>query len=556
MALIGNGASGAEVSPDRIRAALMNYRQLLDAAAAGCSDLNKSHLAKIYIASSLDNPAATDIFKTIQTEIIYHDIAATAIRTGSFGYYDLEPLVVIDAPGKPISGYHNATAEKAASLAVDYHNDKIPRLADLAFCRLQNRIALRNCGLLDPANLGHYILLRRGYEGLHRALQMSPRDAIEEIKRSGLRGRRGAGFRVADKWMTCHESHNGRKYVICNAVEGDPQARTAWLLFESDPHSVLEGMLIAARAVDASRGIICINADYVAAIKNLENTLDQMRRNSLLGAGILDSSFSFEMTIKRITAALVSGEESALMRCLEGRQPMPYLLPPFPASVGFSGNPTLIHNSETLSNVSAVFQNNPEWFSGSGTKVITLSANAFRKYTLEIPLGISLRSVVENIEGHCSESWNLKAVQFGGPTGFFISADSLDIPIGYEMPGQDFMMGSGTIRVFGRDSCAVDMVRDTLIYIQQQSCGQCVFCREGSHQAVNILRDISENRGRPQDLDLLVELAEAMKLGSICGHGKTASNPILSGIRLFRSEFDAHIWERRCPASERSQSAN
>ncbi len=534
----------------------MNYEQLLSAAAASCGDLGQKDRIKVFLASAPDDSSAENIFKTIQAEIAEKGIHATAIRAGSLGYCNLEPIIMFDKQDKSIAPYFNITAEKIPALIDDFRKDS-PDPPKLPHSNLQNRIALRNCGYMNPASLAHYILLRQGYTGLRKALLMEPEEAIDYVRKSGLRGRGGAGYTAADIWTACRDTGNDGKYLLCNAVEADPRARTARLLMESDPHAVLEGMLIAAHAVGASKGIVCINADYAAAIENLENILGKMKRSSLLGTGILDSPFSFEMNIKKIPAALVSGEESALLRCLEERQPMPYLRPPYPAVRGFADKPTLIHNPETFSNISAIFQKNPEWFAGfrmaksSGTKVITLSGNGFPGITIEIPLGISMKGMIDNIACSFSKSRHLKAVQFGGPTGFFFSADSLDTPIDYEVAGHDFMMGSGTIRIFDSDSCGVDMVRETVSYIQQQSCGQCVFCREGSFQAVDILKDISENRGRSQDLDLLIELADAMKLGSICGLGKSASNPILSGIKLFRGEFDAHILEQRCPASER-----
>ncbi len=530
----------------------MDYAQVFAASAARCDDLKRKDLKRLCIGSSLGDPLAARIVESIQAEIRNCCAPAIAISVGSFGYYNLEPMVLVDKPGESIVAYGNVTPETAGTLVNDCREDLISSIVELPFCRLEKRIALRNCGRIDPRNLDQYILLAQGYVGLAKALKMSPGDAILDIRKSKLRGRGGAGFRAADKWAACRNVPEDRKYVICNAAESDPYARNARLLLEGDPHSVIEGMLIAANAVGASQGIMCVNADYGAAMENLEHIFGQMRAHSLLGSNILNSSFSFEITIRSMPAAFVSGEESALVRCLEGKQPMPYLRPPFPAYCGFSGTPTLIHSAETLSNVSAIFQKDPEWFSDTGTdeskgtKVMTLCGNDNLQYTVEIPFGISLSRIVEAATASGLAERGIKAVQFGGPTGCLIPADSLDTPVAYESMDSDFIMGSATLRVFDTKTCAVEMTRDIVSYIQGQSCGQCVFCREGCHQMLDILQDISENRGKPQDLDLLIELSRAMRLGSICGLGRTAPNPILSSIRLFRSEYDAHIVDKRC----------
>ena len=313
-------------------------------------------------------------------------------------------------------------------------------------------------------------------------------------------------------------------------------------------------MLIGAYAVGASHCIVYLNAECDIAISRLRKALEQMREYSLLGNNILDSTFSSEIELREVTASLVSGEETAILRFMEGKQAMPYIRTSYPAVNEFAGKPTLINNLETLSNVSAIFQNGSEWYSGfgtaksKGTKVITLSGNIAHKYTVEIPFGTTLLSIVENIGGGVPNGKSVKAAQFGGPIGAFFAADSLDVPADYESMEQlGSIVGSGTVRVFDSDSCAVEMTRDVTSYIQTQSCGKCVFCREGSLQLSDILQDIAEYKGRPQDLDLMIELGEAMKIGCICSIGETAPNPILSSIKLFRSDYDAHIHEKRCP---------
>jgi NADH:ubiquinone oxidoreductase subunit F (NADH-binding) len=432
-------------------------------------------------------------------------------------------------------------------------------MSDLPLFKLQNRIALRNCGYIDPENINQYILRGQGYRGLSKALQMNQQDVIEELRKSGLRGRGGAGYFTADKWKICHETEATEKYVICNAVDADPLARTARLLLEGDPHSVLEGMLIGAYAVGASRCIVYVNTEYGLAIRRLRKAFEQMREYGLLGRHILDSTFNSEIEIKEVPVSFVSGEETALLRCMEEKQVMSSMRPPYPATKGFRDKPTLTNNLETLSNVSAIFQKGSQWYSGfgtersKGTKVITLSGNVIHKYCVEVPFGTTLQSIVEDIGGGVSDGKNIKAVQFGGPTGNYFTGDSLDIHVDYETIGEaGSIIGSGTVEVFDSGSCAVEMTRDIISYIQTQSCGKCVFCREGSYQMSDILKDISEQMGKPQDLDLLIELGEAMKIGCICGLGQTAPNPVLSSIRLFRNEYDAHIKGKRCPILPRS----
>jgi len=550
----------------------MNFKQIYTKAKSECAYLYDRNCIKIYVASPADNPTATNVFKSFQTEIDKRGIKARVITTGSFGYYDLEPVVLIEKPGQATVLYNNVTPEIASELVNDYlvndnprpdrafcsiGSDKIngiPNTSDLPLFNLQNRIALRNCGYIDPENINHYILCGQGYSGLSMALQMSPGDVIEKLKKSGLRGRGGAGYFTADKWKSCHEAEGGEKYVICNAVDAVPRALIARLLLESDPHSVLEGMLIGAYAVGASHCFVYVNSEYDIALKRLGKAFEQMRGYGLLGNNILDSAFSSEITIKEAPASLVSGEETALLRSMEGKQVMPYVRPPYPANNGFLGKPTLINNLETMSNVSAIFQNSSEWFSGfsteqnKGTKVITLSGKVVHKYTVEVPFGTTLRSIVTDIGGGVSNGKNIKAVQFGGPTGAYFAADFLDIHIDYEtMEEAGSIIGSGTIEVFNSDSCAVEMTRDVISYVHTQSCGKCVFCREGTYQMSDILNDISEYMGKPQDLDLLIELGEAMKVGCICGLGQTAPNPVLSSIKLFRNDYDVHIKEKRCP---------
>jgi NADH-quinone oxidoreductase subunit F len=555
----------------------MHFEQIYNRAKSECDYLLDRLCIKICVSSSADNSTAAGVFKSFQKESEKSGIRAKVIATGSLGYYDLEPVVLIKKPGEPdvMILYHNVTPEMASELFNDCLINDNPR-PDMAFCttgrekvsgiphvsempllNLQNRIALRNCGYTDPENVDHYIMHGKGYSGLSRALQMKPTDVIRELKKSGLRGRGGAGYFTADKWQICHDAEGDEKYAVCNAIDADPRARTARLLMESDPHSVLEGFLIGAYAVGASHGFICVNREHAQAVKTLRKALEQMRQYNLLGKDILDSNFSTEIEVKELSASLVAGEETALLCALEERQAIPYLRTNYPATGGYKNRPALVNNIETLSGVSAIFQNNPEWGSdlgtekSRGTKVITLSGRIARKYTVEVPFGTTLRTLVQDIGGGVADGKDIKAVQFGGPTGAYFSGSSLDILVSYEaMEGADSIIGSGTVEVFGDDTCAVELARDAISYIQTQSCGKCVFCREGSLQMSQILADIADNRGSPRDLDLLTELGEGMKTGSICGLGQTAPAPVLSSIQLFRSDYDTHMKEKRCPAGK------
>ncbi len=439
-----------------------------------------------------------------------------------------------------------------------YKINGVPNISELPLFKLESRIALRNCGIIDPENINDYILRGKGFSGLSRAIESGQKKVIEELRKSGLRGRGGAGYLTAEKWQSCLDAEGSEKYVICNAVDADPKARNARLLMEGDPYAVLEGLLIGAYAVGAKQGYVCINTEYKTAINRINKALKQMRDYGLLGNNILDSEFGCDIGVKEVASSLVSGEETALIRALEGKQMIPYLRTVYPAEKGLNDKPTLINNAETMSNVSAIFQNGPEVVSSTGTekskgtKVITLGGEIAHPYTVEVPFGTTLRTLVEDIGGVVGGGKNIKAVQFGGPTGSYFAGDSLDTPISYEaMEETDAIIGSGTIEVFSSDCCAVEIARDAAAYLQAESCGKCVFCREGTYQMVDILNDISDNKGKEEDLDLLNELAEGMKTGSICGLGRTAPAPVLSSMKLFHSDYDVHIKEKRCGATNK-----
>jgi NADH-quinone oxidoreductase subunit F len=421
----------------------------------------------------------------------------------------------------------------------------------------QNTISLRNCGRFDPESIYEYISYGNGYRGLNKALGMSQADVIGELEKSRLRGRGGGGYPTAEKWRICRDTGENDKYIICNAVDADPKSHIARFLIESDPHSILEGLVIGAYGIGAKHGFICINDGYDTAINRLGKVLEQMKDNSLLGDDILDSGFSLDIEIKTVTASLVAGEETALIRLLENKPAMPYRRTIYPAVKGLNDKPTLVNNAETLSHVAAIFHNGAAQYSATGTKqspgtkILTLAGDITNIKIAEVPFGTTLRTIIDDFGGGVPDGRGIKAVKCGGPTGTFLAPDSLDMPLTFEtIDEMGGIIGSGTIEVFNDTHCAVAMARDAINYIQGQSCGKCTFCREGSYQMADILNDIAANKARAGDLELLMELGEGMKAGSICGLGKTAPGPVLSSIRLFRRDYDSHIKNKTCVSNK------
>jgi len=489
----------------------------------------------------------------------------------SFGYYDLEPMVIIEKPGLPPILYTHVTENILVQLIRDYVQGEDPR-PDFALCvlgnekvkdipaatalplfKFQKRIALRNCGFVDPEDINHYIVEYGGYTGLSKALGMSRIEVIEELRRSGLRGTTYAGNLTADKWKNILDTQGDRKYVICNAAENEMQTRATELLLSGDPHSIVEGVLITAYAVGASQCIITVGIGNDDVVRNFKKALEQALNYGLLGDAILDSNFNCRVEIREVLPSLVLRDETALLSLLEGGQAMPYLWNPRDTLL-FKGKPTLIENTEALANVSAIFQKGAEWFSAVGTvknkgsKVIDLSGSVVHRYTVEVPLGTTLSDIVYEMGGGVPDERSLKAVRFWGPTGTYFSADDLNSTLDYCDPViADSFIGSGTIDVIADDTCAVEMTSGLMEYIQTQACGKCVFCREGTIQVSEILRDMVRGEGETRDLDLLKELAEAMKVSSSCDLGRNAANQVLSSLRLFSREYDIHIKEKKCP---------
>ncbi len=428
---------------------------------------------------------------------------------------------------------------------------------DEEFLSRQTRIALRHCGLIDPVSLDDY-READGYQALEKALKtMTPEQVIEEIKISGLAGRGGAGFPTWFKWNAARQSEGEEKYLICNADEGDPGAFMDRAVIESDPHSLIEGMLIGAYAIGAKEMIVYVRAEYPLAITHLEIAIEQAKKANLLGENILGTGFSCDMRIKAGAGAFVCGEETALIESLEGKRGMPRLKPPFPAQKGYMDKPSNINNVETFANVSWIINNGGEAFAAmgtensKGTKVFALTGKIRKGGLVEIPMGKTLRDVIYGIGGGIRDNKEFKAVQMGGPSGGCIPADLLDTVIDYKaLAATGAIMGSGGMVVMDESTCMVGMAKFFLDFTALESCGKCVHCRIGTARMQEILTRIVKGEGKPGDIELLEELCEAIKDGALCGLGQTAPNPVLTTIRYFRDEYEAHINEKKCPAKE------
>ncbi len=490
------------------------------------------------------------------------------VQTGCHGFCEMGPLVIVYPEG---TFYVRVTPEDVPELVEEHllkgrivprllyrapvTAEQIPVYREITFYKKQLRVALRNCGAIDPENIHEYIA-RGGYEALEKVLfEMTPEQVIEEIKRSGLRGRGGGGFPTGLKWELCRRSPGDVKYIICNADEGDPGAFMDRSVLEGDPHSVIEGMIIGAYAIGCQEGYIYVRAEYPLAIKRLKVAIAQAEELGLLGDNILGSGFSFRLHIKEGAGAFVCGEETALMASIEGRRGMPRVRPPYPAQSGLWGKPSNINNVETFANVPVIILKGADWFASmgteksKGTKVFALTGKVNNTGLVEVPMGITLREIIFDIGGGIVGGKQFKAVQIGGPSGGCIPAELLDTPIDYEsLLAAGAMMGSGGLVVMDETTCMVDIARFFLNFTQAESCGKCTPCREGTKRMLEILTRICEGKGVPEDIPTLERLARNIKATALCGLGNTAPNPVLSTLRYFRHEYEAHIYDKRCPA--------
>ena len=483
---------------------------------------------------------------------------------GCIGMCFLEPVVDIYDGKTLLKRLVRVTENDAAAIAAavkDNNLDAVKHLGiseeDSVFLKKQTRIALRRCGLIDPESIDSY-LDDGGYTALKKVLSgMSPEDVIEEIKISGLAGRGGAGFPTWFKWNAARKSEGEEKYLICNADEGDPGAFMDRAVIESDPHALIEGMLIAAYAIGASAAFVYVRAEYPLAIIRLQKAINEATAKGLLGEKILGTDFSCRLKIKAGAGAFVCGEETALIESLEGKRGMPRLKPPFPAEKGYENKPSNINNVETFANVSWIIENGGQAFSAmgtensKGTKVFALTGKIKRGGLVEIPMGLTLREVIFGIGGGIRDDKEFKAVQLGGPSGGCIPKELLDTVIDYKaLNATGAIMGSGGMVVMDESTCMVNMARFFLDFTTKESCGKCVHCRIGTKRMFEILTRITEGGGQEGDIELLTELCEGIRSGALCGLGQTAPNPVLTTIKYFRNEYEAHISEKKCPAGE------
>ncbi len=491
------------------------------------------------------------------------------IRTGCFGLCAKGPIVVVRpedtfyAMAKPedveeIVEKHLKGGEVVERLLCkDVDGSLVRSLDELNFYKKQHRIVLKNCGLIDPENIDEY-LAYDGYKALEKVLtSMTPDEVIQVVSDSGLRGRGGAGFPTGRKWQFAKASQDEQKYVACNADEGDPGAFMDRSVLEGDPHTIVEAMAIAAYAIGANKGYVYVRAEYPIAVQRLQKAIDQAKEYGLLGENIFGTGFKFDLEIRLGAGAFVCGEETALMESVEGRRGEPRPRPPFPAVKGLFGKPTLLNNVETYANITQIILNGAEWFSSigteksKGTKVFALGGNINNVGLVEVPMGITLREIVYDIGGGVPNGKEFKAAQTGGPSGGCLPIEHLDTPIDYESLGAiGSMMGSGGLIVMDNSTCMVNLARFFLDFTVDESCGKCPPCRIGTKRMLEILDRIVNGKGEEGDIEKLEKLALNIKRSSLCGLGQTAPNPVLSTIKYYRHEYEAHIKDKKCPAGE------
>ena len=528
----------------------------------------------IYIDTGVCGSSAGSlpVFAQFIAEVAEHKIDVQIIQAGSLGWREVEPLVAIAKPGQPRIYFANVTPELASEIlssVVVGDNPRVdlalaaegaegfrglPPLAGLPFFAAQQRVSLRNAGYIDPEDLND-ALVNNAYAGLARALAMPPESVIEELERSGVRN--GAGALFAGKWRSCRQAGEGQRYVIGNASPGleTSGAAAGEFLLEADPHSVLEGILIAAYAVGSDQAYLCVDPDHGVALRRAAIALKQMRERQLVGENILGSNFSCQIEIREAPRGLANGEETILINALEGLEPHARARPSHPEMEGLFSKPTIVDDVESLALVSAIFEKDTDWFRSLGTKespgtrIVALNGAFERSGFAEVPMGTPLRQIVMEIGGGAPSGSELKAVQIGGLAGGWLAAADLEIALDYEqLVNAGCTLGSGSLRAADTAACAVDLARQALVAAHSGSCGKCTFGREGTRQLRDILTDLANGRGSASDLDLLLDLSDGMKAGSLCANGKNAPDAVLTTLRRFRGEYEAHA-KRSCPAN-------
>jgi len=515
---------------------------------------------------------ALETKKAFEEALDEYNIEARIHTVGCLGHCYAEPVVVIDHPdsGFPPIFYHEVNAGKAKMLAKLFlkegdprfehvygameENDLIPSVMEFTRFNREKRVVMEKCGHIDPEDIYDYIA-QGGYSSLVRALKLNPDEIIKEVQNSGLRGRGGAGFPTGRKWELAKNTGAQEKIVICNADEGDPSAYMDRTILESNPHQVIEGMAICAYAVGAKKAIIYVRAEYPLAVKIVTKAIQQATELGLLGKGILGTDFDLKIDVFRGSGAFVCGEETALIRSIEGYRGMPRHRPPYPVQKGLWNKPTVINNVKTLASVPPILDHGADWYreigteNTPGTAIFSVVGNVVHAGLVEIPMGVSLRSLIFDICGGIPNNKKFKAVQIGGPSGGCLNEAFLDTPVDFDsLTEAGAMMGSGGMVVMDEDTCMVEVSRYFLDFTQNESCGKCTFCRIGTYHLLKILERLTRGEGEDGDIELLETLSKDVKAGSLCGLGKTAPNPVLTSIKYFREEYEAHIYKKRCPA--------
>ena len=514
---------------------------------------------------------AQEVLAAFRQRLAEAGIEAHVQEVGCLGHCYAEPMAIISRPGYPAMCYGYLSPPVVRNLVDRFlladedpqlefllgaiePNEVFPSLSDIPRYGQEERRLLERCGLHDPTDIQQAIA-RGAYAGLDQALQLEPAAIIAALKRSGLRGLGGAGFPVWRKWQACREQAEQQRFIICNGDEGDPGAFMDRTVLESDPHAVIEGMIIAARAIGAAQGYAYVRAEYPLAVERLRRAIADARGLGLLGADVLGSGMAFDLDVVEGAGAFVCGESSALMRSIEGQRGVPRVRPPQSVACGLHCKPTVLNNVKSLANVSHILRRGADWFSGigsersKGTAVFALAGKIGNPGLVEVPMGTTLRQLIFDISGGVPAGKKFKAVQIGGPSGGCLPESELDIPVDFDaLDAAGAMMGSGGMVVLDEDNCMVETARFFLEFTQRESCGACTFCRIGTRHMLDILERIVAGEGRLEDLDLLETLAGEVRDGSLCNLGRTAPNPVLTTLRYFRDEYEAHIQEKRCPA--------
>jgi NADH:ubiquinone oxidoreductase subunit F (NADH-binding)/Pyruvate/2-oxoacid:ferredoxin oxidoreductase delta subunit/(2Fe-2S) ferredoxin len=523
----------------------------------------------------------------IKKAVDENNLEVEFVETGCIGYCEVEPVVDVKMPGKVRISFSSVTEDSARKIVEEFIKNcdfgglqilgqydeenaekypGVPNINEIPYFRKQLKVVLENCGIIDPVDIEEYIS-RGGFSGLYKVLKnYSPKQVIGEVIESGLRGRGGGGFPTGKKWAFAYEQSSPEKYIICNADEGDPGAFMDRSVLEGDPYRIIEGMIIGGYAIGAEHGYIYTRAEYPLAIDHLQEAIDEMKNWGLLGEDILGSGFNFELKVKKGAGAFVCGEETALIASIEGKRGMPKYRPPYPAVSGLWEKPTIINNVETFGNIPSIFRMGAKEFAkigtegSKGTKVFALSGKVKNNGLVEIPMGITLREIIFDVAGGVANGKKYKAAQIGGPSGGCLPESLLDTPIDYEsLKSAGAMMGSGGLVVMDEDTCMVDVARYFMEFIQKESCGKCIPCREGTIRLFEILERVTTSAKAVPEIDRLERfngiinikrLAQSIKDTALCGLGQTAANPVLSTLRYFSDEYEEHIFNNRCPSGE------